>query len=49
MAETGARLNLKADLITPLWKDRPLLPAGEAFELDVKYAGISRRKRSWKR
>jgi len=45
MSEAGAVLNLKADLITPLWKDRPLLPAGEAFELDVKYAGIPRREK----
>ncbi len=45
MAEAGAVLNLKADLITPLWKERPLLPAGEAFELDVKYAGIPRKEK----
>lgn len=45
MTEAGARVNLKADLITPLWKERPLLPAGEAFELDLKYAGITRREK----
>ena len=45
MKEAGARVNLRADLITPLWKERPLLPAGEAFELDVNYAGITRREK----
>jgi Xaa-Pro aminopeptidase len=45
MAESGARVNLRADLITPLWNDRPPLPAGEAFELDIRYAGISRREK----
>jgi len=43
MKSAGAGLNLKADLITPVWKDRPSLPAGEAFELDVKYAGLTRK------
>ena len=42
MADAGARLNLKADLISMLWKDRTPLPDSEAFELDVKYAGITR-------
>jgi Xaa-Pro aminopeptidase len=41
----GAGLNLRADLITPLWDDRPPLPADEAFELDVRYAGISRSRK----
>ncbi len=45
MAESGARVNLRVDLITPLWNERPPLPDGEAFELDVKYAGISRREK----
>ncbi|MDX9728322.1 MAG: aminopeptidase P family protein [Bacteroidales bacterium] len=45
MKEAGVRLNLRADLISRLWKERPLLPAGEAFELDVKYAGITRREK----
>jgi Xaa-Pro aminopeptidase len=45
MAEAGVRVNLRADLITPIWKERPLLPVGEAFELDVNYAGISRREK----
>lgn len=45
MKEAGARLDLKADLITPVWKDRPALPSGEAFELDVKYAGLTRKEK----
>lgn len=43
MKEAGARLDLKADLITPAWGDRPSLPVSEAFELDVKYAGVTRK------
>jgi Xaa-Pro aminopeptidase len=45
MSEAGARLNLGADLITGVWKDRAPLPDSEAFELDVKYAGITRREK----
>lgn len=45
MKETGATLNLKADLITPVWSDRPALPAGEAFELDISYAGLTRKEK----
>lgn len=45
MKEAGAVPDLKADLITPVWKDRPSLPAGEAFGLDVKYAGLTRREK----
>jgi len=42
MKDSGARLDMRADLITPIWKDRPALPADKAFELDVKYAGLTR-------
>ncbi len=38
----GAKLDLRADLISSLWTDRPLLPAEQAYELDVRYAGQSR-------
>lgn len=41
----GATINLKADLVTALWKERPPLPSEEAFELDVKYAGLSRKEK----
>lgn len=33
------------DLIAPLWKERPQLPMGKAFLLDVKYAGRSREEK----
>ena len=45
MKEAGASLNLKTDLITPVWNDRPAMPSGEAFELDVRYAGLTRKEK----
>lgn len=45
MKEAGASADLKADLITPVWKDRPPLPVSEAFELDVRYAGLTRKEK----
>ncbi|MRR23663.1 aminopeptidase P family protein, partial [bacterium] len=45
MKEAGANLNLKADMVTPVWNDRPALPSGEAFELDVRYAGLKRKEK----
>ncbi len=45
MEEAGATLNLTADLITPLWDDRPPLPADQAWELPLTYAGVSRREK----
>ena len=38
----GAKLDIKCDLITGAWTDRPALPSEEAFEHPVKYAGRSR-------
>jgi len=38
----GVKLNIKADLITPLWKERPLMPDDKAFTLPVKFSGESR-------
>ncbi|TNF38784.1 MAG: aminopeptidase P family protein [Bacteroidetes bacterium] len=38
----GVKIDLRTDLVTPLWKDRPPLPSEEAFELDVKYSGQDR-------
>ncbi len=35
----GAKLNMKADLITPLWKERPPMPDDMAYPLPVKYTG----------
>ncbi|MRR22090.1 aminopeptidase P family protein, partial [bacterium] len=45
MKEAGASLNLKTDLITPVWNDRPAMPSGEAFELDVRYSGLTRKEK----
>ncbi len=42
MHDAGARVDLEADLITPLWSDRPPLPADEAYALPLRYAGMSR-------
>ena len=38
----GVKLNIKADLITPLWKERPLMPDDKAFTLPVRFSGESR-------
>ncbi len=38
----GIRLNPHADLVSPLWPDRPALPAEPVFEFPVKFAGASR-------
>ncbi len=38
----GVKLNLKADLITELWKERPLLPDDKAYPFQIKYSGESR-------
>lgn len=45
MAGAGARMDFRADLVTPLWRDRPLLPFEQAYELDMKYAGCSRKEK----
>ena len=42
LKDVGALTDLRADLVTPLWKDRPPLPAKSAWELDLKYAGVTR-------
>ncbi|MCU0376662.1 MAG: aminopeptidase P family N-terminal domain-containing protein, partial [Bacteroidales bacterium] len=41
----GIRLDLRSDLITPLWKDRPPLPAEKAFTHQVKFAGETRKEK----
>jgi Xaa-Pro aminopeptidase len=38
----GIKLNMKADLITPLWKERPQMPDEKAFAHPVKFSGESR-------
>lgn len=42
LAPSGAKLNMRADLITPLWKERPPMPDDEAFALPVKFLGENR-------
>lgn len=41
----GAGIDLRADLVSTLWNDRPPLPADQAFELEVKYSGLTRREK----
>lgn len=36
------KLNSGADLISEIWSDRPVLPTGQIFEHDIKFAGASR-------
>ena len=38
----GVKLNIKTDLITPLWKERPPMPDDKAFALPVKFSGENR-------
>ncbi len=38
----GVKLNIRADLITPLWKERPMMPDEKAFVLPVKFSGEDR-------
>ncbi|MFN0013429.1 MAG: aminopeptidase P family protein [Saprospiraceae bacterium] len=38
----GIRLDPNADLVTPLWTDRPALPNSQVFEHDVKFSGATR-------
>ena len=38
----GVKLDLKVDLITPLWTERPPMPNDKAFALPVKFSGESR-------
>ena len=45
LAPKGIRLKLNADLVTPLWKDRPPVPGDMAFALPLRYAGESRREK----
>jgi len=42
LAPRGVKLNIKTDLITSLWKERPPMPDDKAFTLPVKFSGESR-------
>ncbi len=39
----GIKLDLRCDLVTPLWEERPPLPAEKAFIHQIRYAGESRK------
>ena len=43
--EAGARLCDAGDLLASIWTERPALPGGEAFPLDVTYAGRSAKEK----
>lgn len=43
LAQSGIELDIAADLIEPLWKDRPRLPRGEIFPHPLEFSGQSRR------
>ncbi|MBQ5316270.1 MAG: aminopeptidase P family protein [Oscillospiraceae bacterium] len=43
LAENGLTLCTDDDLIGMIWPDRPEFPHSEVWELDVRYAGMSRR------
>jgi len=45
LKEAGGSVDLRADLVTPLWSDRPPLPREEAFELEVRFAGYARKEK----
>lgn len=38
-------LDTQADLISEIWQGRPVLPTGEIFEHDIKFAGASREEK----
>ena len=39
------KVSTEHDLISPIWKDRPPLPLGKTFILDIKYAGKSSKEK----
>ena len=43
--QKGISLDLQADLLSPLWKERPALPSSPIFEHDTFYAGIPRKEK----
>ena len=44
-AQKGIRVDTTMDLISDLWLDRPPVPRTAAFELDVAYAGETRKEK----
>ncbi len=45
LSPKAIKLNLKADLVTTLWEDRPPMPGDMAFVLPLKYAGENRHEK----
>lgn len=43
LTEKGAVLSLHSDLITGIWKERPVMPSAEAFDHPLEFAGVSRK------
>lgn len=41
----GIRINLRKDLVSPVWDNRPDLPFSEAFEHELRFCGISREEK----
>ncbi len=42
LSSVGVKVDLKADLITPFWKERPPMPDDKAFALPLKFSGETR-------
>ena len=42
LSPAGVKVDMKADLITPLWTERPPMPDDRAFALPVKFSGETR-------
>ncbi len=45
LAEAGLELDDQQDLVSELWKNRPILPETPVFEFSVDFAGESRRQK----
>ncbi len=43
LQEKGITLQKTTDLLDKIWEERPEIPEDKVFELDVKYAGLSRK------
>ncbi len=42
ISDKNIKIESREDFISEIWKDRPALPVSQAFEHDIKYAGLSR-------
>lgn len=41
LRKKSIKVNQKLDLIKPIWKERPKLPKSKAFDLELRYTGVS--------